>query len=234
MHHRLVVFARSCAAGKEAGNLHPNIALSAGSFLPNSPDPKQDKTWAKIVNCSRVFLDAYKNWGSMNQVNMKVMKKKLAAGQVRRNVIGPKDAKTAEDLLKKKKEAVVVFKNSMTVGASVSYLKLPRPSAQEVAAQELGAVRRAGSAAAATAGSSSARPAAASSSSAASVPVAEVAATPCKVRPATPAAAPAVQPKARPTSGTAGPAFRTQPAATVILHVYSLGMESLLEGSKQI
>ena len=134
----------------------------------------------------------------------------------------------------KKKEAVIVFKNSMTVGANVSYLKPPRPSAQEIAAQELGAVRPAGSAAAATAGSSSARPAAASSSSAASVPVAEVAATPCKVRPATPAAAPAVQPKARPTSGTAGPAFRTQPAATVILHVYSLGMESLLEGSKQI
>ena len=126
----------------------------------------------------------------MNQFNMKVMKKKLAAGQVRRNVVGPKDAKTAEELLKKK-EAVIVFKNSMTVGAGVSFLKPPRPSAQEIAAQELGAVRPAGSAAAATTGSSSAQHAAASSSLAASMPVAEVAATPCKARPATPAAAPA-------------------------------------------
>ena len=213
-----MIFARSCAAGKKAGNLHPNVALSAGSFLPNSPNPKEDKRWAKIMNCSRIWLDAYKSWGSMNQANMQAMKKKLAAGQVRRNLVGPKDAKAAEEMLKQKKAAVVAFKNSMTVAADVSYLRQPRPSAQEIAAQELGAVGPASSSAAA---------------SSSSVPVAQVAATPCKARPAAPAAEPAAQPKARPTSGTAGPAFKTKPAATVILHVYSVGMESLLEGSKK-
>ena len=37
----------------------------------------------------------------MNQANMKLMKSKLAAGQVRRNVSGPKDALTAAQDLKK-------------------------------------------------------------------------------------------------------------------------------------
>ena len=60
-------------------------------------DPKLDKTWAKVMNCSGAWLAVYKNWVSMNQANVKVMKKKFAAGQVRRNVIGAKDAKTAEE-----------------------------------------------------------------------------------------------------------------------------------------
>ena len=55
----------------------------------------------------------------------------------------------------------------------------PRPSAQEIAAQELGAVGPASSSAAA---------------SSASVPVAKVAATPCKACPAAPAASNAAQP----------------------------------------
>ena len=231
LHHRLVHLARSCTAGQKAGNLHPNVALSAGSYLPNSKDPKSDKTWAKIMNCSEAWLSSYKNWGSMNQANMKVMKQKLAAGQVRRNIVGAKDAKAAEDQLGKKGAAVVTqFRNNLGVGAEFSILRLPRPPAQEVPAQELGAAGPASSAAAATASSSSARTAAASSSLAASVSVAEGAATACKARPVTPERKPAAQPKARPTSGIAGPSFQTKPAAAVILHVYSLGMESLLEG----
>ena len=259
--HRLAEFAKTSAAGKPAGNLRPNVALHAGSFLPNSPDPKQDKTWAKVQHCSALFLNQCRNWGSMNQANMKLMKSKLAAGEVRRNVSGAKDAMTAALDLKKNRAAAVQFWSNAAIGAEVSIWKhrgaekqqtLAQTLSETVSAQQNFTSASVSSAAVPAAASLPVIHAAASCSSAAAQAVSQVEIPQVKARPAAPPAAatswpsfasglgrsplPAVSPQAYSAASTAGPACKSSPAALerrVVLHVYSLGMESLLEGPKK-
>jgi hypothetical protein len=73
----------------------------------------------------------------MNQANMKLMKSKLAAGQVRRNVSGPKDALTAAQDLKKITAAAVQFWSNAAIGAEVSIWKHGRAETQRPSAQTL-------------------------------------------------------------------------------------------------
>ena len=197
----------------------------------------------------------------MNQANMKLMKSKLAAGQVRRNASGPKDAWTAAQDRKKNRAAAVQFWSNMAVGAEVSIWKHGRAETQRTSAQTPSdtafAPQNFASASASSAEvqaptASPATPAAASCASAAAQAVPQVEIPQGKARPAAPAVSaaswpsfasglgrspvPAVPPQEYFTAGTAGPARKSSPAAVerrVVLHVYSLGMEDLLEGPKK-
>jgi hypothetical protein len=77
-----------------------------------------DKGEAKIQNCSEEALKLNKTWGSMNAQNKTTMKNKLVAGQVRRNVRGPKDAQACISS-KAHGQATVFFKQSCLLGSSV-------------------------------------------------------------------------------------------------------------------
>ena len=195
----------------------------------------------------------------MNQSNMKLMKSKLAAGQVRRNVSGPKDALTAAQDLKKNRAAAAQFWSNTAVGAEVSIWRLARAETQPPSAQtfsQSGAAQQNFTSASFSstgvqaAVAEPATPANFSCSAAAAQAVPQAELPQSKVRPAAPSAgvpwpsfasglgrspAPAISPQAYSAASTAGPACKSNPAALerrAVLHVYSLGMESLLEGPR--
>jgi hypothetical protein len=86
--NRLLEFAKLVAANSRqpSGWPLPSVALHAGSYFPNHPDPLLDKSSAKIINCSKRDLAECKNsWGLMFAEKAEIMQAKTQAGRFTRN-----------------------------------------------------------------------------------------------------------------------------------------------------
>ena len=228
MRHRLAQFAKDSQKGRLGGALRPSVELHGGSFLPNSANPKEDKGYAKIANCS----DTSTSWGKMNGQNMTTVKSKLNSGQICRNIVGRKDAARAAEERKKGKAAGTAFCTNQQVGAQVSIWKPKKADFPEDYDRPTSSA----------AGPAQPTQPPASFSSA-------DAAAPRKVAPAVPKAnilepaffasglgrSPAPKAaQAPPPTTTRGriPKARTEPATPIVLHTYSLGLASLMDGNQ--
>ena len=224
--YRLLQFAKDSTPGHGFGTQQPSVFLHSGSFLPNSSERSEDKSSAKIANCS--VKDKELNWGQMNDCNIKRMKEKLKSGRVCRNIEGRKDSSRAMEERQKGKAAASAFCQNQEVGSMVCIWNHRNA---HVSANNNGAARPAQQT---SPPASSSNPASATPSKAAPAKPAAKVPEPEKFasglgRSPIPKAAPSTT-TSRDTTANLVPRAKPQPRTPVVLHVYSVGLAHLLEG----
>ena len=110
----------------------PCVKVGVGLAIPNSPDPKTDRTTAKINYCSPEALAAHSKWGRMNNHNLQVMKEKTDGGQYVRN-LGMSSEEAKKNLQRSGRACLQKFYSHSKIGSSV-FLYNPKLPQQAPAA----------------------------------------------------------------------------------------------------
>jgi hypothetical protein len=231
MKYRLLQFAKESSRGRPSGFQQPSVYLHAGSFLPNSSDSKTDKSAAKIANCSE--KEKQNNWGTMNTKNMNSMKSKLQSGQVCRNIQGRKDTARAIEERKAGRATATAFFTNVQIGSMVCIWK---PTKADFSADDnLPTTGTAGPAQSTSPPASFSQTTATTPSKAAPAKPANLVPEPVRFasglgRSLAPKAAPAPPTTTARVRPDVVPKARPQPRTQVVLHTYSVGLATLLEG----